>query len=73
MKHLFGYPTLNTRKTRWIEFISEYEFEIKHVKGKENQVVDALGWREHEMHDTTIIMYVFYLKHNILEATNSNQ
>jgi hypothetical protein len=34
LKYLFGYPTLNVIKTRWIEFLSEYDFEIKHIKGK---------------------------------------
>jgi len=36
LKHLFGQPTLNGRKTRWLEFLSEYDFGIKHIKGKEN-------------------------------------
>jgi hypothetical protein len=34
LKHLFGQPTLNARQTRWLEFLSEYDFEIKHIKGK---------------------------------------
>ena len=34
LKHLFGHPTLNARQTRWMEFMSEYDFEIKHTKGK---------------------------------------
>jgi hypothetical protein len=34
LKHLFGQPTLNVRQTRWLEFLSEYEFEIKYIKGK---------------------------------------
>jgi hypothetical protein len=34
LKHLFGYETLNFRQTRWIEFLCEYNFEIKHIKGK---------------------------------------
>ena len=25
-----------------VSFLSEYDFEIKHIKGKENKVVDAL-------------------------------
>jgi hypothetical protein len=50
LKHLFGQPTLNARQTRWLEFLSEYDFEIKHIKGKENQVVDALSRRAHEVH-----------------------
>jgi hypothetical protein len=62
LKHLFGQPTLNDRQTRWLEFMSEYDFEIKHIKGKENQVVDALNKRAHEVHIATIIMYMTYLK-----------
>jgi hypothetical protein len=36
LEHLFGKRTLNIRSTRWLEFMSEYDFEIKHIKGKEN-------------------------------------
>jgi hypothetical protein len=43
LKYLFGQPILNSRKTRWLEFLSEYDFEIKHIKGKQNQVDDALN------------------------------
>jgi hypothetical protein len=28
---------------RWMELINEFDFEIKHIKGKENQVADALN------------------------------
>jgi hypothetical protein len=38
LKRFFGQPTLNAIQTRWIEFLSEYDFEIKHIKGKKNQV-----------------------------------
>jgi hypothetical protein len=34
LNHLFGQPTLNSRQTRWMEFLSEYDFEINHIKGK---------------------------------------
>jgi hypothetical protein len=33
-KYIFEQPTLNARKTRCLEFLSEYEFDIKHVKRK---------------------------------------
>jgi hypothetical protein len=36
LNHLFGNPTLNSKQTRWLKFLSEYEFEIKHIKGEEN-------------------------------------
>jgi hypothetical protein len=56
LKHLFEQPTLNARQTRWLEFLSEHDFKIKHIKGKENQVADALNKRAHEVHIATINM-----------------
>jgi hypothetical protein len=73
LKYLFGQPTLNARKSIWLEFLSKYDFDIKHIKGKENKVVDALNRRVHEMHATTISMYQTNLKDKILEATKSDQ
>ena len=48
LSHLFGQPTLNARQTRWLEFMSEYEVEIKHIKC--NQVANALNKIDHKMH-----------------------
>ena len=39
LNYIFEEPTLNSRQTRWLEFLSEYDFDIKHIKGKENKVV----------------------------------
>ena len=64
LKYLFGQPTLNVRQIKWLKFLSEYDFGIKHIKGKENKVVDALSRRVHEMHATTINMYKYDLKDN---------
>jgi hypothetical protein len=55
-----------------LEFLSEYDFKIKHIKGKENQVVDGLGRRSHEVHILFTNMYRIYLKDKILEEANSN-
>jgi hypothetical protein len=73
LKHLFGQPTLNNKQTRCLEFLIEYDFEIKHIKGKESQVLDPLSKRTHEMYMKTINMYNTYLKDGILEAANSDQ
>ena len=73
LKYLFGKPILNARQSRWLEFLSEYEFDINHIRGKENKVVDALRRRVHEMHATTISMYKFDLNDIILEVSKSNQ
>ena len=43
LKYLFDQPNLNTRKVRWLVFLSEYDFEIQHIKGKENKVADSLS------------------------------
>jgi hypothetical protein len=72
MKDLFGQPTLNARQSRWLEFLSEYEFDINHIKGKENKVVDALSRRVDELHSTTISMCQSYSKDKILEAAKSD-
>jgi hypothetical protein len=57
LKYLFGQSTLNPRQSRWLEFLSEYDFDINHIKWKVNKVVDALSRRVHEMHATSISMY----------------
>jgi hypothetical protein len=68
LKFLFEQPNLNARKTRWLEFLSEYDFDIKNIKGKENKVVDAHSRRVHLMHATTVSMHQPYLKRRILDV-----
>jgi hypothetical protein len=70
LKYLFDQPTLNARQIRWLEFLCEYDFDIKHIKGKDNKVVDALSRKVHELHATSISMYITELKDRILEAAN---
>ena len=50
LKYLFDQPILNARQARWLEFLCEFDFEIKHIKGKENKVADALSRKVQEMH-----------------------
>ena len=42
LKYLFDQQNLNARQARWLAFLSEYDFEIKYIKGKENKVAYAL-------------------------------
>jgi hypothetical protein len=70
LKYLFDQPTLNARQSRWLEFLCEYDFEIKHIKRKENKVVDALSRWVHGLHATTISMHQTNIKSRILEAAN---
>ena len=43
LKYLLDQPNLNARKARWLALLSEYDFEIQQIKGKENKVADALS------------------------------
>jgi hypothetical protein len=43
LKHLFDQPELNARQARWMALLSVFDFKIKHIKGKENRVADALN------------------------------
>ena len=57
LKYLLDQPTLNARQARWLEFLCEFDFGIKHIKGKENKVVDALSRKVHEMHVLSLSIF----------------
>ena len=54
LKYLLDQPSLNARQARWLAFMGEYDFEIQHIKGKENKVSDALS-RNAKMNFTAAI------------------
>jgi hypothetical protein len=53
-------------------FLYEYDFDIKHIKGKENKVDDALSKRVHELRATTINMYQTNLRDRVLEVAKED-
>ena len=61
LKYLLDQPNLNARQARWLAFLSKYDFEIQHIKGKENKVVDALSRNARLNFATTISTYVLDL------------
>ena len=54
LKYLFEKQNLIAIQTRWLEFMCEFDFDIKHIKGKGKKVVDALSRRIHAMHASVI-------------------
>ena len=72
LKYLFDQPTLNVRQIRWLECLCEYDLDIRHIKGKENKVADALNRKVHELHATTISMYITKLKDRIVETASAD-
>jgi hypothetical protein len=45
LKHTRGEAKLNKRHAKWVEFIKTFLYIIKHKKGKENVIADALSRR----------------------------
>jgi hypothetical protein len=43
LRYLFDHPKINVRQSRWMNIISEFDFEIKYIKGNEIRVVDSLS------------------------------
>ena len=67
LKYLFEQQNLNARQERWLQLLCEFDFKIKHVRGKENKVMDALSRRMHVMHVVAISTCNSDLKSIILE------
>ena len=42
LKFIKSQPKLNQRHAKWVEFLQNFTFVIKHTSGKSNKVVDAL-------------------------------
>lgn len=45
LKHIRSQSKLNRRHAKWVEFIESFPYVIKHKKGKENVIADALSRR----------------------------
>ena len=66
LKYLFDQPTLNARQARLLEFLCEFDFEIKHIKGKENKVAGALSRKVQEMHVASLSIFQSELRQQIV-------
>jgi hypothetical protein len=70
-RHMFDQPKLNDRQARWMDLLSEFDFEIKHIKGKENKVVDALRRSMKTIHLATVSTCETYVKERVQECTRN--
>ena len=48
------------------------DFEIKHIKGKENKVADALSRKVQEMHVASLSIFQSYLRRQIVSHTTGD-
>ena len=54
---MFKQHNINVRQARWFSFLSEYDFEIKHIKGKENKVPNTITRHANLLYATTSSRY----------------
>nr|GFB29584.1 putative reverse transcriptase domain-containing protein [Tanacetum cinerariifolium] len=48
LQHILDQKELNMKQRRWLEFLSDYDCEIRYHPGKANVVADALSMKEQE-------------------------
>ena len=73
LKYLFDQPNLNPRQAIWLDFLCEFDFEIKHIKGKENKVADALSRKVQEMHVDSLSICQSDLRQHIVSHTAGDE
>ncbi|GJZ79334.1 putative reverse transcriptase domain-containing protein, partial [Tanacetum coccineum] len=48
LQHILNQKELNIRQRRWLEFLSDYDYEIRYHLGKANVVADTLSRKERD-------------------------
>ena len=72
LTNYFSQPTLNARQARWADFLSGFDFDIKHLKRKENRVVDALSRKVQCLYEVTLSKWENSLQEMIKIAANQD-
>jgi hypothetical protein len=72
LRYLFDQPKLNARQARWMALLSEFDFEIKHIKGKENRVADALSRSMKTIHLAAVSTYETDVKERVRNAQKTD-
>ena len=73
LKYLLDQPNLNARQARWLPLLSEYDFKIQHIKGKENKVVDALSRNARLNFAAAVSTYVSDLDEQLKEGIEQDE
>jgi hypothetical protein len=73
VKFLFSQPDLNARQTRWLAFLSEFDFKVRHIKGKENKVEYALSRIIHGLFEINISRAERDIEKRINVASNNDE
>jgi hypothetical protein len=73
VKFLFSQPNLNARQARWLAFLSEFDFKVRHIKGKENKEEDYLSRRIHGLFEINISRAESDIEQRIKAASNNDE
>ena len=73
LNYFFTQIDLNARQARWLSFLSEFDMEIKHIKGKENKVADALSINSWQSVSNIGSSVNFDIERRIQEVVNQDQ
>ena len=69
---MFDQPKLNARQARWMDLLSEFGFEIKHINEKENRVAIALSRSMKTIHLAAVSTYEIDVKERIRNAKETD-
>ena len=72
LRYLFRQPNLKSKQTRWLAMISEFDFEIRNIEGKENRVSYALKRWIQVNHIEDMSSYWIDLHDRILHASQKD-
>lgn len=72
LKYLFSQLGLNARQARWLAFLRKFDMEIKHIKGKESLITNALSRHYHQILSYTSISVKFNVEENIQEVMSQD-
>jgi hypothetical protein len=70
--YLFDQPKLNAKQARWMALLSEFDFEIKHIKGKEIRVADALSRSMKTIYLAAVSTYETNVKNRVRKAQETD-
>jgi hypothetical protein len=68
LRYMFDQSKLNDRQARWMAILSEFDFKIKHIKGKKNRVVDALSRSVKMIHLEVVSTCEMYVRERVKNA-----